>query len=105
MRLTLFGANGPTGRLLTTQALAAGHHVVAVTRHPETFPVDGDRLTVQRGDAYDPASVAAAVDRSDAVARRPLLGVRDEPRRGDADPSTQAARRGQLQRDRALRPR
>ena len=32
MRIVIFGANGLTGRLLTEQALAAGHHVTAVTR-------------------------------------------------------------------------
>lgn len=31
MRITVVGANGPTGRLLTGQALAAGHEVAAVT--------------------------------------------------------------------------
>ena len=67
MRLTLFGANGPTGRLLTAYALAAGHDVVAVTRHPAAFPVADARLTVVTGDAYDPSSVLDAVRGSDAV--------------------------------------
>jgi putative NADH-flavin reductase len=30
MKLVVFGANGQTGRLLTSRALAAGHPVVAV---------------------------------------------------------------------------
>lgn len=38
MRITVFGANGPTGRLLTAQALEAGHRVTAVTRQPEIWP-------------------------------------------------------------------
>jgi uncharacterized protein YbjT (DUF2867 family) len=38
MRLVIFGANGPTGRQLTSQALAAGHEVTAVTRHPDQGP-------------------------------------------------------------------
>jgi uncharacterized protein YbjT (DUF2867 family) len=38
MRIVIFGANGPTGRILTKQALDAGHTVVAVTRHPEASP-------------------------------------------------------------------
>jgi uncharacterized protein YbjT (DUF2867 family) len=38
MRIVIFGANGPTGRILTKQALDAGNKVVAVTRHPEAFP-------------------------------------------------------------------
>jgi putative NADH-flavin reductase len=36
MRLTVFGPNGGTGRLVVRQALDAGHQAVAVTRHPTT---------------------------------------------------------------------
>ena len=39
MRIAVFGANGLTGRLLTEQALAAGHEVAAVTRRPAGFPI------------------------------------------------------------------
>jgi hypothetical protein len=53
MKLAIFGANGPTGRLLTKQAGAAGHTVTAVTRHPETFPLHHERLQVMQGDVYD----------------------------------------------------
>ena len=67
MKIVIFGANGGTGRLLTSQALANGHAVTAVTRHPETFPMRHDRLRVVRGDAFDGASVAAAVAGSEAV--------------------------------------
>ncbi|MER6359153.1 NAD(P)H-binding protein, partial [Streptomyces sp. NPDC001634] len=37
MRIAVFGANGPTGRHLTDQALAAGHEVVAVTRRADSL--------------------------------------------------------------------
>jgi putative NADH-flavin reductase len=67
MRIAVFGANGPTGRLVTDQALAAGHTVTAVTRHPEDFPTHGDRLTVLAGDVYDQVSVDRAVEGQDAV--------------------------------------
>jgi uncharacterized protein YbjT (DUF2867 family) len=32
MRIVIFGANGPTGRLLAARSVAAGHETVAVTR-------------------------------------------------------------------------
>ncbi len=67
MKLVIFGANGQTGRLLTKQALADGHAVTAVTRHPETFPLRYERLQVLHGDAYDLASVEEAVGGQDAV--------------------------------------
>ncbi|MFI9412247.1 NAD(P)-dependent oxidoreductase [Nocardia gamkensis] len=67
MRITVFGANGPTGRLLTGQALAAGHQVTAVTRQPDSFPLRHDRLEVAGADVLDPAAVDAVVPGRDAV--------------------------------------
>ncbi|MEU6849227.1 NAD(P)H-binding protein [Actinacidiphila alni] len=67
MRIAVFGANGPTGRHLTDQALAAGHDVVAVTRRPGSLPSGRPGLTVAVADATDPAAVADAVAGTDAV--------------------------------------
>lgn len=67
MRITIFGANGPTGRLLTEQALNAGHDTVAVTRRPRDFPITHERLSVFGGDVLDPAAVDTAVAGSDVV--------------------------------------
>ncbi|MDQ0745792.1 putative NADH-flavin reductase [Streptomyces africanus] len=66
MRVAVFGANGPTGRHLTDQALAAGHEVVAVTRRPGSLPARPG-LTVAVADATDPAAVDAALGGTDAV--------------------------------------
>ena len=62
MNLVIFGANGPVGKLLTQQALSGGHEVGAVTRHPETFPIKHDRLTVLSGDVFNADDVARAID-------------------------------------------
>lgn len=67
MNIVVFGANGPTGRLLTKQAVAAGHAVTAVTRHPETFPLQDARLQVMGGDVFDLSDVEQAVAGQDAV--------------------------------------
>lgn len=67
MRITVFGANGPTGRLLTGQALAAGHQVTAVTRQPESFLLHHDRLEIVGADVLDPVAVDAVVAQRDAV--------------------------------------
>lgn len=67
LRLTVFGANGGTGAAAVEQALAAGHSVTAVTRHPEQFRLKHDRLTVFKGDATVPADVRAAIEGADAV--------------------------------------
>ncbi|GAA3166650.1 NAD(P)-dependent oxidoreductase [Nonomuraea salmonea] len=67
MRIAVFGANGPTGRLLTGRALAAGHHVAAITRQPRSFPLRHERLDVIGADVHDPEAVDAAVAERDAV--------------------------------------
>jgi putative NADH-flavin reductase len=67
MKLVVFGANGPTGQLLTKQALDEGHTVTAITRHPETFTLRHERLQVMGGDVFDFSSVEKAVAGQDAV--------------------------------------
>jgi uncharacterized protein YbjT (DUF2867 family) len=67
MKIAVFGANGPTGRLLTRMALDEGHDVVAFTRHPGGFPIEGPRLEVAGGDVHDAPAVATAIAGTDAV--------------------------------------
>lgn len=67
MKLVVFGANGPTGRLLTRLALDGDHDVVAFTRHPGAFPLAHQRLEVVGGDVHDATAVASTIDGADAV--------------------------------------
>lgn len=67
MRLTVFGANGGTGRILVRQALQAGHEVVAVTRRPAGFPFTHPRLVIAGADVHDGEAVSSALRGSDAV--------------------------------------
>ena len=39
MRIAVIGATGRTGRQVVAQALARGHAVTAVTRHPQSITV------------------------------------------------------------------
>jgi putative NADH-flavin reductase len=67
MKIAIFGANGPTGRLLTQLALDEDHDVVAFTRRPDAFPVEHRRLAVAGGDVHDTSVVASVIKRADAV--------------------------------------
>lgn len=73
MKIVVFGANGPVGKLLVEQALAEQHEVRAVTRHPESFPIQGDTLTVLAGDVFNADDVSRAVEGQDIVLS--LVGV------------------------------
>ncbi len=94
MRILVFGASGPTGRCVITQALAAGHDVTAAVRRPEQFTPEElgperVRLTVREVDVLEPDLVDSVVRGSDVVlstlgvpfGRRPVtvysVGVRN----------------------------
>jgi putative NADH-flavin reductase len=67
MKIAVFGANGPTGRLLTQLALDEDHDVVAFTRHPDAFQTAHRRLEVAGGDVHDADAVASAIEGAAAV--------------------------------------
>jgi nucleoside-diphosphate-sugar epimerase len=68
VNITVFGANGLTGRQLVGQALDAGHDVVAVTRRTAEFPLSHVRLTVAEADVHDELAVTRVLETgSDAV--------------------------------------
>jgi putative NADH-flavin reductase len=68
MKLTILGASGATGTCLVTQALAAGHSVVAVVRDPARLTVPAqERLEVVTANVMDPAAIAPAIKDADVV--------------------------------------
>lgn len=67
MKLTLFGATGGTGAQVLTQALAAGHHVTAIARHPESIGTRHPALEVIQGDVLSPGSLEDEIHGADAV--------------------------------------
>ena len=78
MRLTIFGASGQTGRLITHQALEQGHDLTVVLRRP-TGDMDA-RADVRIVPSLDDATaVRAALDGADAA----LSGIGPR-RRADA---------------------
>jgi len=67
MKIAVFGANGPTGRLLIRLLLDGGHSVVAVTRHPAEFPFSETGLIIAAADVFSVQAVTEAVNGTDAV--------------------------------------
>ena len=60
MHITVFGANGATGKHVVEQALAAGHRVRAVVRDPKSIDGSHERLEVVRGDVMDASTLDVA---------------------------------------------
>jgi putative NADH-flavin reductase len=64
VKLLIFGATGPTGRELVSQALQQGHEVTVFTRQPAS--IDGVRAV--QGDAMrEPLAIAEALQGQQAV--------------------------------------
>jgi uncharacterized protein len=78
MKVAVFGAAGAIGRAITSELLARGYTVTAVTR--TGGPVEGLVVHAVTGDAADPASVARHAVGQDAVvsAVGPHRGAEDE---------------------------
>ena len=67
MKMTVFGATGPTGRRLVERGIAAGHEVTAFVRKLSSMNASHERLTTLQGDAFDARSVEEAVTGRDVV--------------------------------------
>lgn len=66
-RVVIFGATSKTANQLIPQSLAAGYDVVAVARRPEAVAFRHERLSVLKGDVYDPASIDNALRGGETV--------------------------------------
>lgn len=66
MRITVFGATGKVGRLVTRQLLADGHELTIFVHQHNPFAAD-DKLRVVQGDVRDAEAVTAAVKGSEVV--------------------------------------
>ncbi len=66
MRITVFGATGPAGRLVVRRGLDQGHQVTAYARNPAKLD-ERPGLRVVVGKLDDAAAIRAAVTGADAV--------------------------------------
>jgi putative NADH-flavin reductase len=77
MKLVIFGASSPTGKLLVEKALDSRHEVTAFVREAGKLGIAHERLAVLSGNALDPAKVEEAVQGQDAVLS--LIGPKGKP--------------------------
>lgn len=67
MKIALFGATGNIGQRVVAEALRRGHQVVGIIRDPEAVPPPNTEISLLKGDATNPDSVAEVARGSDAV--------------------------------------
>jgi putative NADH-flavin reductase len=78
LNIAVLGASGRTGVQVVAYALAQGHSVTAVVRHPESFAPRHPRLQTVIANVMSAAGLQGALDAADAVCS--VLGS-TEPRR------------------------
>lgn len=66
MQITIFGASGRVGTILTKLALQKGFTVVTFSRSETAFQ-ESNNLIIHKGDIYDASSVAKALNGSELV--------------------------------------
>jgi putative NADH-flavin reductase len=67
MKVVIFGSTGGIGLQLVEHALKAGHHVTALARSPEKFPMQHEQLQIVHGNVLDYNRVEGAMNAQDAA--------------------------------------
>jgi putative NADH-flavin reductase len=67
MHIVLFGASGTIGQRIAREALARGHQVTGVVRHPASLAAGREGMTVKQGEVTDPGSVSRVARGMDAI--------------------------------------
>jgi putative NADH-flavin reductase len=67
MRVVIFGADGPSGLLLSEGALSRGHQVTVLLRRPQKLSALKGDIHVVSGDVADGGAVSDAVDGQEAT--------------------------------------
>jgi putative NADH-flavin reductase len=75
MNLLIIGATRGIGHCLVEQALAAGHAVTTLVRHPQKLAQSDEHLRVIQGDILDPEAVERAVAGQSAVCITIGIGI------------------------------
>lgn len=66
MRIAVIGASGNAGSRITAELVRRDHQVTAIVRHPENVTAQAN-VTALKGDARDPAGLAALLAGHDAA--------------------------------------
>jgi hypothetical protein len=67
MKIALIGASGFVGTAVLNEALARGHEVTAIARHPERVQKNHPLLHVKKGDVFDANALSSLLKGHDAV--------------------------------------
>jgi putative NADH-flavin reductase len=67
MKVFLFGATSPTGKIVLENLLAENHWVTALARNPENITTRHANLVLLKGDVFNPSSFEESINGHDLV--------------------------------------
>lgn len=67
MKVFLFGATSPTGKIVLENLLAENHTVTALVRNPESITTQHPNLKLLKGDVFNPFTFAEQIKGNDLV--------------------------------------
>ena len=67
MKIFLFGATSPTGKLVLQNLLADNHIVTALARNPDTITTQNTNFKLVKGDVFDPSSFEESIKGNDLI--------------------------------------
>lgn len=79
MKVFLFGATSPTGKLVLENLLAENHTVTALARNPDSVLTRNPLLSVVKGDVFDPSSYESSMHHAEVVVSILGTGSNNKP--------------------------
>lgn len=79
MKVFLFGATSPTGKLVLENLLAENHSVTALARNPDVISIRHQNLIIVKGDVFNPSSFQKSLNGNDLVVSILGTGSNNKP--------------------------
>ena len=79
MKVFIFGATSPTGKMVLENLLAENHLVTAVARNPDSISTRHENFTLVKGDVFSPSSFEDSIKGNDIVVSILGTGSNNKP--------------------------
>lgn len=79
MKVSLFGATSPTGKMVLENLLTENHLVTVIVRNPDAVSIRHQNLTVVKGDVFSPSSFEESIKGNNLVVSILGTGSNNKP--------------------------
>lgn len=79
MKVFLFGATSPTGKMVLENLLGENHLITAIARNPDAISIRHQNLTIIKGDVFSPSSFEESIKGNDIVVSILGTGSNNKP--------------------------